>query len=160
MENNKKQRLTQAGYDEKKARYDYLFNVERQEITERIKVAREYGDLSENAEYQAAKDEQASIEAQITELKELLENAEIIDSKDIDLSKVTLGSTVEIEDYKTKEKFSCVIVDISEADYKAQKIGRDTPLAKAIMGKEKGDVAEFETPAGMAKVKIIDIKKG
>lgn len=151
--------LTQKGYDELQERLDYLTGQGRQEMSEKIKVAREYGDLSENAEYDAAKNEQAFMEQEIKEIAEKLRNAEIIDEANLDSKTISIGSTVVLQDVETAEKVTVKIVGSSEADIMSEpsKISNESPIGAAVIGKKKGAVAEVATPVGILKYKIISI---
>lgn len=145
--------LTEEGKQELEKRLEYLKMVKRPEITERIKVAREFGDLSENAEYDAAKNEQALIEGEIVELEAKLKVAEVItvtQQKDV----ASVGATVEFTDLSDGKKYSFTIVGTTEADFKAGRISNECPIGKAILGKRIGEETYVEAPAGGYYVKI------
>ncbi|MCI6658393.1 MAG: transcription elongation factor GreA, partial [Faecalibacterium sp.] len=127
--------LTQKGYDELQERLDYLTGQGRQEMSEKIKLAREYGDLSENAEYDAAKNEQAFMEQEIKEIAEKLRNAEIIDESNLDSKTVSIGSIVKLQDMELDEKVEIKIVGSSEADIMNNKISNESPIGQALIGK-------------------------
>ena len=151
--------LTQEGLDELKAELDNLINVRRPENIQAIKEARSLGDLSENAEYDAARNEQAEIEGRISQLEKLLENVEIIDENKQDKSKVNVGSTVEIkyidEDDGVEEY---QIVGSQEADPFAFKISNESPIAKALLNRRVGDVVSVDSPNGIYQVEITSIR--
>ena len=149
--------LTQKGYDELQERLDYLTGQGRQEMSEKIKLAREYGDLSENAEYDAAKNEQAFMEQEIKEIAEKLRNAEIIDESNLDSKTVSIGSIVKLQDMELDEKVEIKIVGSSEADLMNNKISNESPIGQALIGKKKGAVVDVNTPSGVLKYKIISI---
>ncbi|MDD7571307.1 MAG: transcription elongation factor GreA [Faecalibacterium sp.] len=149
--------LTQKGYDELQERLDYLTGQGRQEMSEKIKLAREYGDLSENAEYDAAKNEQAFMEQEIKEIAEKLRNAEIIDESNLDSKTVSIGSIVKLQDMELDEKVEIKIVGSSEADIMNNKISNESPIGQALIGKKKGAVVDVNTPSGVLKYKIISI---
>lgn len=151
--------LTQEGLDELKKELDNLINVRRPENIQAIKEARSLGDLSENAEYDAARNEQAEIEGRISQLEKLLENVEIIDENKQDKSKVNVGSTVEIkyidEDDGVEEY---QIVGSQEADPFAFKISNESPIAKALLNRRVGDVVSVDSPNGIYQVEITSIR--
>lgn len=153
--------LTQEGYKELDRRLEYLKVTKRAEITERIKTAREFGDLSENAEYDAAKNEQAMIEGEILEIEEKLKNAKIITAEDKKEGYVSLGSTVSLYDKEFDEQIEYQIVGTTEADPKAKPVARisnESPVGKAVLGKKKGEVVFVDAPDGIIEMKILDIK--
>lgn len=133
--------------------------VTRKEIAQKIKEAREQGDLSENAEYDAAKDEQRDIEARIEELEQIIANAEVIDESTIDYTKVHLGCKVTVTDKASKKDITFQIVDKSEVNNLQMKISYESPVGKALMGKSTGDTVEIEVPAGLLKYKVKKIIK-
>ncbi len=151
--------LTEQGYQELKNELDNLINVKRPENIKAIKDARALGDLSENAEYDAARNEQAEIEGRISQLEKLLENVEIIDENKQDKSKVNVGSTVEIkyidEDDGVEEY---QIVGSQEADPFAFKISNESPIAKALLNRRVGDVVSVDSPNGIYQVEITSIR--
>lgn len=149
--------ITQKGLDELKDKLNDLKLNKRPEASERIKQAREYGDLSENAEYDAAKDEQAMIEAEIKKIEAQIENAVVIE--EVQGSKtVTIGCTVTLLDLAYNEEEEWTIVGTSEASFSEHKLSNDSPLAKAIIGGKKGGVVEVTDVAEPYKVKILEIK--
>lgn len=148
--------LTQTGLDTLKKELDHLINVRRPENVQAIKEARSLGDLSENAEYDAARNEQAEIEARIKQIEKMLENVSII--TDIPTDKVGLGSTVSIKYVEDEEEDEYKIVGSQEADPFASKISNESPIAKALFDHKVGDVVTVESPNGSYDVEIIEIK--
>ena len=155
-----KQFLTKKGYDERVALLENLKVVRRKEVAQKLKEAREQGDLSENAEYDAAKDEQRYIEAQIAELEEILKNAEIIQDEagGKKSNKVKMESVVKLHDVEYDEDIEYVIVGSSEADSLNNKISNESPLGAALIGKKVGDTVKVEAPVGEIEYKIIEVK--
>lgn len=155
-----KQFLTKKGYDERVALLENLKVVRRKEVAQKLKEAREQGDLSENAEYDAAKDEQRDIEAQIAELEEILKNAEIIQDEagGKKSNKVKMESVVKLHDVEFDEDIEYVIVGSSEADSLNNKISNESPLGAALIGKKVGDTVKVEAPVGEIEYKIIEVK--
>ena len=155
-----KQFLTKKGYDERVALLENLKVVRRKEVAQKLKEAREQGDLSENAEYDAAKDEQRDIEAQIAELEEILKNAEIIQDEagGKKSNKVKMESVVKLHDVEYDEDIEYVIVGSSEADSLNNKISNESPLGAALIGKKVGDTVKVEDPVGEIEYKIIEVK--
>lgn len=155
-----KQFLTKKGYDERVVLLENLKVVRRKEVAQKLKEAREQGDLSENAEYDAAKDEQRDIEAQIAELEEILKNAEIIQDEagGKKSNKVKMESVVKLHDVEYDEDIEYVIVGSSEADSLNNKISNESPLGAALIGKKVGDTVKVEAPVGEIEYKIIEVK--
>ncbi len=151
--------LTKEGKEELEKRLEYLKITKRKEITERIKTAREFGDLSENAEYDAAKEAQGLLEARISKLQDLIANARLLDESKLDTSKVLLLSIIEIRNTKTKLKQRFHIVPESEADVKKGKISVSSPFAKAFLGKQQGDIVEVSVPAGIMNFEILSVER-
>ena len=149
--------MTQEGYDKKMAELTRLENVERPDVVKAIQEAREKGDLSENAEYDAAKERQGMLEAKISELKNLVATARIIDQSKLQTDEVQLMNKVTIKNIKNNAKMTYTIVSETEADLKAGKISITTPIAKGLLGHKKGDVVDVKVPAGTMKFEIIDI---
>lgn len=133
--------------------------VRRPEVVERIKIARSYGDLSENSEYDAAKDEQAFVEGQISMLETQIRYAEIIDSDAVAKDEVAIGKTVEVQEVGTSDKDTYHIVGAAGADIFAGKISNESPIAHALIGKKVGDTATIDSPAGSYQVKILSVEK-
>ncbi len=142
--------LTQEGYDKLVSEHEYLITVRRPEVSEHLKEAKSYGDLSENAEYDAAKNEQVEVEERIAKLEAMIHNAKIISEEEITGETVNLGLTVKLKDLKTKETFSYTIVGVTDADPLNDKISNESPVGKALIGKKKGDKVEItiETKEG------------
>ena len=141
--------MTQEGYDKKMAELNRLENVERPDVVKAIQEAREKGDLSENAEYDAAKERQGMLEAKISELKNLVATARIIDQSKLQTDEVQLMNKVTIKNIKNNAKMTYTIVSETEADLKAGKISITTPIAKGLLGHKKGDVVDVKVPAGI-----------
>ncbi|NLL27498.1 MAG: transcription elongation factor GreA [Bacteroidales bacterium] len=150
--------LTKEGLEKLKAELETLTSVERKRISQQIAEAREKGDLSENAEYDAAKDAQGLLEIKISQLQEVIANSRIIDESKLDTSTVRILATVTIENVKAKQKMTYTIVPDQEANLKEGKISVNSPISQALLGKKVGDVVDVNAPAGIIKFKIIDIK--
>ena len=150
---------TQEGIDRLKDEIKQLESVERPKISQQIAEARDKGDLSENAEYDAAKEAQGMLEARISKLKNKLANARLIDDSEIDSSKVFILSTVKIKNTKNAMEMSYTLVAENEADIKAKKISVDSPIGKGLLGKSVGEIADIQTPAGVMKFEIISITR-
>ena len=153
-----KQFLTKKGYEERVQLLEHLKVVRRKEVAQKLKEAREQGDLSENAEYDAAKDEQRDIETQITELEEILKNAEVIQDNDKSKDKVKLESVVTLHDIEYDEDIEYTIVGSSEADSLNNKISNESPLGAALIGKKKGDTVKVEAPVGEIEYTVVSVK--
>jgi transcription elongation factor GreA len=151
--------LTQEGYDNLEKELEELKTVKRYEISERIKVALGFGDLSENSEYDEAKNAQAANETKIAELEQKLRFARIIDESEIDTEIVQVGNVVRVKDMEFKDEEEYTIVGTTEVDLSVNKISNESPMAKALIGKKVGDVVTFEAPAGQVKLKILKITK-
>ena len=151
--------LTQEGYDNLEKELNYLRTEKRAEIADRIKVALGFGDLSENSEYDEAKNAQAENEVKIAELENKIRYAKIIDEKDIDTETVQIGNTVKVLDMEFDEKLDYTIVGSTEVNLAENKISNESPLGKALLGAKKNNVVEVEAPAGVMKYKILSIKK-
>lgn len=153
--------LTKEGYEKIKAEYEELVTVKRSEVSEKLKEAISYGDLSENAEYDAAKNEQADIEARIIQLENMMKDARVIDEADISNDFIGVGSKVIIEDLATKEKKTYIIGGSTEADPFAAipKISNESELGKHLIGKTKGDKIEINVPMGTFKYKVVSISR-
>ena len=148
---------TKEGKKEKEERLEFLKNVRRPEVLERLKTAREYGDLSENSEYDAARSEQGRLESEIQLIEETLRLAVIVDSEDINNDKVHVGSTVEILDMEFDEKLEYKIVGTIESNPDLGLISNESPIGKALIGRKKGEVVEIKSPNGSYSVKIVKI---
>lgn len=156
---SKTYKFTEEGLKKLEAELEDLKTNGRRDIAERIKIARGYGDLSENSEYDDAKNEQAKIEARIVELEAMLKNYEIITDDEISGDKVVIGVTVTIKDANSKEQFTYAIVGSAEADPISGKISDESPVGKALIGHKVKETIEVELPDGKALYKIVDIKK-
>ena len=150
--------LTPEGKKQLEDRLVELKTVRRPEVTKKIGIAREFGDLSENAEYDAAKDEQGQIEAEIAEIEAKLRNCEIINKKDISTSSVSVGCTVRLYDEAFDEEVEYQIIGSTESDPLKGLISNESPVGKALLGKKKGDVVAVATPGGEIEYKILSIK--
>ena len=155
----KKNILTYEGLRKYEDELHELKVVKRKEVAEKIKEAREQGDLSENAEYDAAKDEQRDIEARIEELEKILKNAEVIDEDEVDLEKINVGCTVSLYDVEFDEKVTYQIVGSTEADILNNKISNESPIGKALIGSKIGQTVDVEGPDGTCQFKILEIKR-
>ena len=155
----KKNILTYAGLKKLEDELHDLKVNKRKEVAGKIKEAREQGDLSENAEYDAAKDEQRDIEARIEELEKILKNAEIVVEDDVDLEKINIGCTVDVYDREFEEEMEFKIVGSTEANSLAGKISNESPVGKALIGKKVGDVVEVETQSGVIEYKVLKINR-
>ena len=149
--------LTKEGYDKLKREYDELSSTGRKEMAEKIKIAREFGDLSENAEYDAAKEEQGFLEKRIREINEMLSNCTIIDESTIDTKPVSVGCIVKLQDLEFGDKLEYKIVGVSEAKIEENLISNESPLGSALIGKKKGQEVVVTTPGGEARFKILSI---
>ena len=129
------------------------------EITESIKTAKDFGDLSENAEYDAAKDEQRDIELRIEELEKLLKNAEVVVEDEVNLDKISIGCVVKVFDVEFDEEIEFKLVGSTEANSLQNKISNESPVGHALIGKKIGDVVDVETQAGILQYKVLDIKR-
>jgi transcription elongation factor GreA len=151
--------LTREGHEKLREKLNYLVNVRRKEIARQLEHARGFGDLSENAEYETAKQEQALNEAKISELVSQLSSAAILDDQNIDPDKAYIGATVKLADLKNKEELAYMLVAEAEADFLENKISVSSPVGKALLGKEAGDVVEIQVPAGVLTYKILGISR-
>ena len=155
----KKNILTSEGLKKLEDELEDLIVVKRKEVAQKIKEAREQGDLSENAEYDAAKDEQRDIEARIEEIEKILKNAEIVDEDEVDLGTINIGCQVKILDCEFDEELIYKIVGSTEANSLKGKISNESPVGKALMGKKVGDMVSVETQVGVVSYKVLDIQK-
>ena len=151
--------LTQEGFNKLEEELNYLKTEKRTEIAERIKVARGFGDLSENSEYDEAKNALAEIEQQIAELEIKIRHAKVIDSKEIDTKTVQIGNTVKLYDEEFEEEVVYTIVGSTEVNLAENKISNESPIGKALLGRKKGETVEAQAPDGVIKFKILAIKK-
>ncbi len=151
--------LTQEGYDNLEKEVEYLRTEKRAEIAERIKVALGFGDLSENSEYDEAKNAQAENEIKIANLEAKLRYAKIIDESEIDTKTVQVGNTVRVKDLEFDEEEEYTIVGSTEVDLAQNKISNESPIGAGLIGAKKGAEVEIKVPAGVVKYKILSIKK-
>ena len=159
MEEKKEILLTQEGYQKLEDELETLKTVRRREVAERIKIAISFGDISENAEYDEAKNEQAQLEERIMKLENMIRKAVIIDESKIDSNIVTIGSIVTVNDMEFEEEVEYTIVGSTEVDLLENKISNESPLGSALLGAKKKQTVEVNAPAGIMKYKILDIKK-
>ena len=150
--------LTPEGYKKLQEEIEFLSTDKRREIADRIREAREFGDIAENAEYDSAKNEQAHLEARIALLEERLKNARVIQKKEIKSGEVSIGTKVRLRDMDANQTVEYQIVGSAEADPAENKLSNESPVGKAIMGRKKGEVVEVAAPRGALKYKIMDIK--
>ena len=152
--------LTPEGLEELKTRIVYLRGERRREVAERIKEAREFGDISENSEYDDAKNEQAMLEKQISDLEEKLASAKVINEKDVDTDVVSVGATVHMKDQKTEKSTKFKIVGSAEANPSEQRLSNESPVGRALLGHKRGETVTVPVPRGPArKLKITKIER-
>ena len=156
---DKKHILTYAGLKQYEDELQNLKVVKRKEVAQKIKEAREQGDLSENAEYDAAKDEQRDIELRIEELEKLLKNAEVVVEDEIELDKISIGCQVKVYDLEFDEEIEFRLVGSTEANSLQNKISNESPVGHALLGRKVGDVVDVETQAGVIQYRVLDIKR-
>lgn len=154
---NKQVNLTEDGLKQLEEELEYLKTKKRKEVSEKIKVALGFGDLSENSEYDEAKNEQAQVEARIVSVENMLKNAIVIDESERDTSKVELGATVTIHDIEFDEDITYKIVGSTEADPDEGRLSDESPLGKSLMGKAEGEMIDVDAPAGVIQYKILKI---
>jgi transcription elongation factor GreA len=159
MSEQKKVILTYEGVKKLEEELEFLKTVKRKEITEKIKVALGYGDLSENSEYDEAKNEQAFTEGRILQLENMLKNAVVVDESEISTDRVSIGSKVKIKDYEFDEEVEYVIVGSAEADPINYKISNESPVGAGLLGKKVGDVVEIIVPEGVNKFEVLGIRR-
>lgn len=150
---------TPEGFKKLKEELEHLENVERPRVSQEISDARDKGDLSENAEYHAAKEEQSLLELKIAKLKNVVANARIIDESQLDTSKVLIHSIVKIKNTANKMEFTYTLVADSETDIKSGKLSVNSPIGKGLLGKKVGEIAEVQVPNGIMKFEILDISR-
>ena len=155
----KKNLLTFTGLKKLEEELHDLKVFKRKEVAGKIKEAREQGDLSENAEYDAAKDEQRDIEARIEEIEKILKNVEVVDEDEVDLDKIIVGCRVKVYDIEFDEEMEFSLVGSSEANSLKGKISNESPVGKALIGAKVGDVVEVETQAGLIQYKVLEIQR-
>ncbi|WXR60658.1 transcription elongation factor GreA [Peptostreptococcaceae bacterium AGR-M142] len=154
MEANKEVILTQEGYNKMEEELEFLKTVRRKEVAGRIKEAISFGDLSENSEYDEAKNEQAQLEERIAKIEGILRKARIIEESEIDSSIITVGSKVTVYDFEFEEEFEYTIVGSAEADPYEQKISNESPIGRALIGHKEGETIEVQVPDGVVKLEI------
>ncbi|MCY6485727.1 transcription elongation factor GreA [Clostridium aestuarii] len=158
MSVSKKYIMTSEGVKKLEEELEFLKTVKRKEITEKIKVALSYGDLSENSEYDEAKNEQAFAEGRIVQLENMLRNATVVDESEISTDAVSVGSFVKVKDYEFDEEIEFHIVGSAEADPMENKISNESPVGKALIGNKVGDIVEAPVPDGVSKFEILQIR--
>jgi transcription elongation factor GreA len=151
--------LTPEGLKKLEDELEHLKGVKRREVAERIKLAISYGDISENSEYEDAKNEQAFVEGRIMTLEKMLRNARIIHENDVDTDVVSIGSTVKLKDIEFDEEVDYTIVGSAEADPGSNKISNESPVGRALLGKTSGSMVEVSVPAGTLQFQILNIKR-
>ncbi len=151
--------LTQKGYEKLQAELEHLKTVKRREVAKQLEKARAMGDLSENAEYDAAKEAQAHLEKRIAELSDKLSRSRIIENENIPKDKIYIGAQVKLLDEDTQDEMDYLLVSPPEADYAQNKISIESPIGKALLGKKIGEVVEINVPAGVLIYKILDINR-
>ena len=156
---DKKNILTYQGLKKLEDELQELKVVRRKEVAAKIKEAREQGDLSENAEYDAAKDEQRDIEARIEDIEKILKNAEVVVEEEVDLDKISIGCNVKILDIEFDEELEYKIVGSTEANSLKGKISNESPVGKALLGKQVGDIVKVETPGGELEYKVLSVHR-
>ena len=159
MAENMKQKYTKQGFQDLVDELKYLKLTRREEIKEQIAIARGFGDLSENAEYDEARNEQAKVEARILELESLIENAEIIDESTMDARSISLGSVVKLLDEEFDEEITYSIVGSNQADPLEQKISDQSPIGRALMGKKAGERVTVLAPAGEINFRVLEVTR-
>lgn len=157
--NEKETILTPEGLRKLEQELEHLKSVKRKEVAERIKMAISYGDISENSEYDDAKNEQAFVEGRIMTLEKMLRNARVIDEEDIDINIVGIGSKVTLKDLEFDDIVEYTIVGSAESDPAANRISNESPVGQALMGKKKGEIVSVNVPAGVIQYEILDIKR-
>jgi transcription elongation factor GreA len=155
----KKYVMTYEGVIKLEQELENLKTVKRREITEKIKTALSFGDLSENSEYDSAKNEQAFVEGRIVQLENMLKNATIIDEDEVPPDVVSIGSIVRVKDYEFDEEVEYLIVGSAEADPANNKISNESPVGKGLVGKKVGDILEIQIPDGISKYKILSVRR-
>lgn len=151
--------LTYEGVRKLEDELNYLKTVKRKEVTQKIKTALSFGDISENSEYDMAKNEQAFVEGRIANLENMLKSAKVIDEEDITTDAVNVGATVKVKDLEFEDEIEYTIVGSAEADPSKLKISNESPIGRSLIGKRVGDLVEINVPDGVIKYKILEIKK-
>ena len=155
----KKVILTREGYEKLEKELDYYISVRRNEISEQIAIARGFGDLSENAEYDEAKNEQSRIEAKIVEMENTLRNCVVVEDDEVSTDVIGVGNTVKVQNLPMKIEQPIPIVGANETDPKTMKISSESPIGAALLGKRKGETVDVEVPAGVMKLKVLEISR-
>lgn len=151
--------VSRAGYEKLQEEREYLVTVRRKEVAQKLKEARSFGDLSENAEYDEAKNEQAILESKINELELLIANAIVVEDDEISTDEIGVGSIIKIKDLELNEIENLQIVGTTESDPKNGKISDESPIGKAALRKKVGDIFEVEAPAGILKFEVLEISR-
>ena len=151
--------LTSEGLKKLKDELENLKSVKRREIADKIKVALSFGDLSENSEYDEAKNEQGKLEARIAEIEKILQNVKVLDSNDLSTEHISIGNKIVLKNLATKEVIELHIVGSKEVDKKNGKISDESPVGKACLGRTKGEIVEVDAPIGIIKYEVMDISK-
>lgn len=159
MSGSKKYVMTYGGVRKLEEELEYLKTVKRKEITEKIKVALSFGDLSENSEYDDAKNEQAFVEGRIVQLENMLKNATIVDESEVPTDIVSIGSIVKLKDFEFDEEVEYIMVGSAEADPINNKISNESPVGRGLVGKRVGDIVEIQVPDGVSKYQILGIRR-
>ena len=159
MSQSKKFIMTYEGVKKLEEELEYLKTVKRKEITEKIKVALGYGELSANSEYDEAKNDQAFTEGRIIQLENMLKNAVVVDESEIPKDKISVGSIVKVMDYEFDEEVEYTIVGSAEADPMNFKISNESPVGSALIGKKVGDIVEVTVPSGISKFEVLEIRR-
>ena len=159
MAENKGRTVSKAGYAKLQEDLEYLVTVRRSEVAQKLKEARSFGDLSENAEYDEAKNDQAILEARINELEYIIANANVVDDDDISVDEISVGSVIKLRDIELDEVEDLQIVGSTESDPDNGKISDESPIGRAALGKKVGEIFEVEAPMGTIKFEVIDISK-
>ena len=157
VDQDKKIVLTREGFEKLEKELEYYISVRRNEIAEQIATARGFGDLSENAEYDEAKNEQSRIEAKIIDMENTLRNCTVIEEEDVGTEIVGVGNCVKVKNLNTKEDQTFTIVGVTETDPKARRISSESPIGAALLGKKAGQTVSVDVPAGNLKLKILEI---
>jgi transcription elongation factor GreA len=152
--------LTEEGFQKLKEEIDHLSTVKRREVAERIKEAREFGDISENSEYDDAKNEQAQLEARILGLEQKLRNARVVDAAHVSTESVSIGARVTLKDLSTKKNVEYSIVGSAEADPRNHRLSNESPVGRAVLGRKKGEKVTVPTPRGPVEFQIMKIQPG
>ncbi|MGH4050285.1 MAG: transcription elongation factor GreA [Clostridium sp.] len=160
MSDLKKHVMTYEGITKLEEELEFLKTVKRKDITEKIKVALGYGDLSENSEYDDAKNEQAFVEGRIIQLENMLRSASVIDENEIEKDVITIGSIVKVKDYEFDEEIEFHIVGSAEADPMINKISNESPVGSALEGKKAGTIIEVTVPDGVGKYEVLEVRRG